>query len=97
MIAHRIHTITHADKILVIERGRVEEEGRHANLLRRGGRYAKFFQLQFAGQSPEEDAATPASWRFAIDRRHDHLGTAAAKTGHAQELAAGAGHACHAV
>src|ERR1700720_1904347 len=46
VIAHRLHTIMHADAILVVEAGEVVERGRHDDLLRRGGRYASFFRLQ---------------------------------------------------
>jgi ATP-binding cassette subfamily B protein len=46
VIAHRLHTIMHADQILVVEGGQIVESGRHDDLLRRGGRYASFFRLQ---------------------------------------------------
>jgi len=46
VIAHRLHTIMHADAILVVEDGQIAERGRHDDLLRRGGRYASFFRLQ---------------------------------------------------
>jgi ABC-type multidrug transport system fused ATPase/permease subunit len=48
IIAHRLHTITHADKILVVDNGAVVEQGQHAELLRRNGRYATFYRLQLA-------------------------------------------------
>src|SRR5437870_4900968 len=44
-IAHRLSTVQSADRILVLHRGRVQEEGRHADLLRRGGLYARLWEL----------------------------------------------------
>ncbi len=45
-IAHRLHTISHADRIYVIEDGHAVESGRHDELLNSGGRYASFYRLQ---------------------------------------------------
>jgi ATP-binding cassette subfamily B protein len=50
VIAHRLHTIMHSDRILVIENGVIVESGRHDELLRQGGRYASFYRLQLKGQ-----------------------------------------------
>jgi ATP-binding cassette subfamily B protein len=47
-IAHRLSTVHGADRILVLHRGRVHEEGRHAELLRHGGLYARLWELQTA-------------------------------------------------
>lgn len=52
VIAHRLHTIMHADAILVVEGGEIVERGRHDDLLRRDGRYASFFRLQHREASP---------------------------------------------
>ncbi len=46
IIAHRLSTVVYADKILVIDRGRIVEQGRHADLLALGGVYAHLFALQ---------------------------------------------------
>ncbi|HVA40663.1 MAG TPA: ABC transporter ATP-binding protein, partial [Candidatus Binataceae bacterium] len=59
-IAHRLHTVSHADCIFVVESGRVTESGRHDELLRRNGRYASFYRLQLKqqeGHAPEPAAA----------------------------------------
>jgi ATP-binding cassette subfamily B protein len=56
VIAHRLSTIMHADNILVVEGGRVTEQGRHEELLRAGGRYASFYRLQL-----QHDREIPAS------------------------------------
>jgi len=49
-IAHRLSTVQHADRILVLHHGQIREEGTHAGLLRRGGLYARLSELQ-AGPS----------------------------------------------
>jgi ATP-binding cassette, subfamily B, bacterial len=46
IIAHRLSTITHADQIVVLEAGRIVEQGTHAELLQRGGRYAEMVGRQ---------------------------------------------------
>ncbi|HZT50180.1 MAG TPA: ABC transporter transmembrane domain-containing protein [Hyphomicrobiaceae bacterium] len=48
VIAHRLATVQRASHILVLDQGRIVEEGRHAELLRRGGLYSRLAELQFA-------------------------------------------------
>ncbi len=60
VIAHRLHTIMHADQILVVENGTIVETGRHDDLLRRGGRYASFFRLQHRDTNPLAPVAASA-------------------------------------
>ena len=57
LIAHRLSTIERADRILVLHRGEVRESGTHAELLARGGIYAKLYRLQFGGHSVHEIAS----------------------------------------
>ena len=50
VIAHRLSTIRHVQRILVLHRGRLVEEGTHDELLRVGGIYARYFELEYRGQ-----------------------------------------------
>jgi len=54
VIAHRLSTVRRADKIVVMERGRIIETGTHSELLARGGTYKRLYELQFA----EEELTT---------------------------------------
>ena len=47
VIAHRLATVRRADRIVVLEGGRIVEEGGHRELLGRGGVYARLHELQF--------------------------------------------------
>jgi subfamily B ATP-binding cassette protein MsbA len=59
VIAHRLSTVRRADRIVVMERGRIVEEGTHAELLERGGLYRRLYEMQFFdGES--RPAAVPA-------------------------------------
>lgn len=53
VIAHRLSTIRRADLIVVMEAGRIIEQGSHAELLARGGQYQKLYELQFADKEEE--------------------------------------------
>lgn len=50
IVAHRLSTIKHADRILVIHKGEIWEEGTHDELLERGGLYARLYDLQYRFQ-----------------------------------------------
>jgi len=47
IIAHRLSTVRRADRLVVVDRGRIVEEGTHAELLGRGGIYSRLYQRQF--------------------------------------------------
>jgi ABC-type multidrug transport system fused ATPase/permease subunit len=56
VVAHRLSTITGADRICVLDAGRVVEEGRHEELLSRGGAYARLFYAQLSEERRERAA-----------------------------------------
>jgi len=55
VIAHRLSTVQNADRILVLHRGELREEGTHHELLERGGLYARLHELQFVQHGPAPD------------------------------------------
>jgi ATP-binding cassette subfamily B protein len=54
VIAHRLSTIQNADKVLVVESGRIVEQGRHGDLLAAGGLYAELYRTQFVSTTQED-------------------------------------------
>jgi ABC-type multidrug transport system fused ATPase/permease subunit len=53
VIAHRLSTVRHADRIIVIDSGQIIEEGTHDGLIARGGHYAELYDTYFRHQSPD--------------------------------------------
>jgi len=54
VVAHRLSTIEGADRIVVMKDGRIQEIGKHAELLAKGGMYAHLYNIQFAGKNQEK-------------------------------------------
>lgn len=62
LVSHRLSSVRHADRIVVISDGRIVEDGSHQELITRGGRYAEMFTLQasrFAAAGGASSAGTP--------------------------------------
>jgi len=53
VVAHRLSTIQHADRILVLDSGKIVEEGNHEALLHLDNRYARLYNLQFKDIVPQ--------------------------------------------
>jgi ABC-type multidrug transport system fused ATPase/permease subunit len=61
VIAHRLSTIRNSDLILMMEHGRIVEQGTHETLLQSGGRYAALYRSQFAGDGTARALESAAS------------------------------------
>ncbi len=55
VVAHRLSTISHMDRILVFDQGKIVEDGNHQELLLRDGHYARLWNMQAGGFLPEKD------------------------------------------
>ena len=60
-IAHRLSTIQQADQILVVQEGRIVEQGTHVMLLQQSGLYQRLYVAQFAPEAVASQASDPAS------------------------------------
>ncbi len=67
IIAHRLSTIQNVNRILVIHKGRIVEEGTHRDLLARGGIYSKLYQLQYRDQEAQILRPLAAGTRVTTD------------------------------
>ncbi len=74
MVAHRLSTISHCDLILVVNEGRIVEQGTHDELLAGGGLYAELFDAQTGARAPARPPVSPRSLSdltTAVVKRHD--------------------------
>ncbi|HET9252456.1 MAG TPA: ABC transporter ATP-binding protein [Candidatus Eisenbacteria bacterium] len=83
VIAHRLSTILDADRILVMHKGELREQGTHAELLASGGIYARLYELQYARQRPDEieDSSKPDGESLARDAGAEPAGAGEGEPG----------------
>ena len=63
VIAHRLTTVRHADRIVVLEHGRITDSGSHDDLLARLGTYRKLYELQFMDLEPKMSEEPAVAFR----------------------------------
>jgi subfamily B ATP-binding cassette protein MsbA len=61
VIAHRLSTVERADRIVVLDRGQIAEEGTHAQLLARNGLYARLYERKFADEPIADEPIVAAA------------------------------------
>ncbi|MFQ5610745.1 MAG: ABC transporter ATP-binding protein [Anaerolineae bacterium] len=70
LIAHRLSTVRAVDRIIVLQQGRIIEEGNHDSLLAQGGHYAELYETYFRHQSPD----FRPSFAYRVDRMPEDMG-----------------------
>ena len=68
VIAHRLSTVRRADRIYVVDAGRVAEEGPHEELLAQGGLYSKLYEMQFKSQEELQEGLQESALELTLDR-----------------------------
>ena len=74
VIAHRLSTIQEADRIIVLDKGRIIEDGTHHGLLGSGGHYAHLFNTYLRHQSPDYRPGEAAEAERELDRELELAG-----------------------
>ena len=73
LIAHRLSTVKAADRIIVLKKGEIIEEGNHASLMQQGRHYAELYNTYFRHQSTEYKATPPARLRVTLNANELNL------------------------
>ena len=82
MIAHRLSTVEKADRIIVINKGEVVEQGSHSDLLKKGGLYATLVRKQMVAE--EEKLISEREAESEIQNESDNLGRSRSNTSEAE-------------